>query len=137
METANWSQALLLGYGPMDDTHRVFSALLARAQTASDEALPQAWAELVAHTEWLFRQEDAWMHGTAFAAATPHTLEHRVVLNLMRDGLGQMRSGQLASVRQMAGELWTWFLRHTQSLDAALALHMRRADHDHAAARAI
>ncbi|MGE0097725.1 MAG: bacteriohemerythrin [Hydrogenophaga sp.] len=126
METANWSPALLLGYNPMDEAHRTFANLLAQAQAAPDHALPGAWADLVTHTEQHFGQEDEWMQTTAYPSATQHTLEHRVVLNLMREGLGQAQGGELAPVRQMANELWAWFLRHTQSLDAALALHLRR-----------
>ncbi len=127
MEAVNWEQALLLGHAPMDEAHGAFAALLARVQDASDEALPPTWAELVAHTAQLFRQEDEWMRRTAHGPAAQHMLEHRVVLNVMREGLGQARQGQLAPVRRMAGELRTWFLRHTQSQDAALALHLRRA----------
>jgi hypothetical protein len=48
------------------------------------------------------------------------------VLHLLREGLAGARMGDLAPVRQMARELGVWFKRHTQSLDAALALHMRR-----------
>ena len=36
------------------------------------------------------------------------------------------QAGRLAEVREMAGELAVWFAKHTQSLDAALALPMRR-----------
>ena len=129
MDTARWSPALLLGHDAMDDAHRAFADLLARAQAAPDAALPAAWAAMVTHTEGHFEQEDHWMRTTACPSGTQHTLEHRVVLNLMLEGLGEARDGQLAPVRQMSSELWAWFLRHTQSLDAALALHMRRAEH--------
>ncbi|WP_439520139.1 bacteriohemerythrin [Hydrogenophaga sp.] len=128
LDTATWSPALLLGFEPMDAAHQAFAELLARAQAASDSTLTDAWGEMVTHTERHFTQEDDWMRLTAYPSATQHTLEHRVVLNLMREGLGQAQDGQLAPVRQMASELWAWFLRHTQSLDAALALHMRRAE---------
>ena len=53
-------------------------------------------------------------------------MQHRVVLNLLREGEVMARSGQLAPVREMANELAGWFIKHTQSMDAALALHMRR-----------
>ena len=36
-----------------------------------------------------------------------------------------IRAGNMAAVREMAGELAVWFAKHTQTLDAALALHMR------------
>jgi len=51
----------------------------------------------------------------------------------MREGLQAARSGQtdaLASLRQMALELGVWFSSHAQSMDAALALHLRRVGYD-------
>jgi hemerythrin len=66
------------------------------------------------------------MQRTGFSSAPNHILQHRVVLNLLREGLALARTGQLAAVREMAFELATWFAKHTQAHDAALALHMRR-----------
>lgn len=126
MNNVQWSDALLLGYEPMDEVHRAFVDLLAVAQSASDDALPAAWLAVVEHTEQHFGREDEWMRRTRFSSAENHMLQHRVVLNVLREGLGMARSGQFAAVREMAGELAVWFAKHTQSLDAALALHMRR-----------
>lgn len=126
MESLQWSNALWLDYDPMDNMSRELVALLARAQAASDADLAEAWADLVAHAAAHFGQEDAWMRETGHGQGDRHALEHRVVLTVLREGLGQARKGQLAPVRQMAKELGAWFSRHTQSLDAALALHMRR-----------
>jgi hypothetical protein len=42
------------------------------------------------------------------------------------------RAGQLA-VREMALELASWLIKHTQSQDAALALHLRRHPQRHRA----
>jgi len=126
MNKVQWSDALLLGYEPMDDVHREFVDLLASAQNASDEQLPAAWQAVVEHTEDHFDREDEWMRRTHFSSAEIHILQHRVVLNVLREGMGMARSGQFSPVREMAGELAVWFAKHTQSLDAALALHMRR-----------
>ncbi|HMN93785.1 MAG TPA: hemerythrin domain-containing protein [Hydrogenophaga sp.] len=126
MNKVQWSDALLLGYEPMDEVHRDFVDLLAVAQSAGDDALPAAWLAVVEHTEQHFGREDEWMKRTRFSSAENHMLQHRVVLNVLREGLGMARSGQFAAVREMAGELAVWFAKHTQSLDAALALHMRR-----------
>lgn len=126
MKTVEWSDALLLDFSPMDEVHREFVDLLARAQAASDAALPQVWAEVVDHTVEHFGREDEWMRKTKFSAAENHIIQHRVVLNVLREGLGLARAGQMGAVREMAGELAVWFGKHTQSLDAALALHMRR-----------
>lgn len=126
MNKVQWSDALLLGYEPMDEVHREFVDLLATAHHASDEQLPAAWQAVVEHTEDHFGREDEWMRRTHFSSAEIHILQHRVVLNVLREGLGMARSGQFSPVREMAGELAVWFSKHTQSLDAALALHMRR-----------
>lgn len=126
MNTMKWTDALLLDFEPMDTAHRAFVDLLAQAQAASDEALPQTWAALVAHTADHFGGEDEWMRRTAFASADNHLLQHRVVLNVLREGLVLARAGQLSEVREMAVELGAWFTKHTQSQDAALALHLRR-----------
>jgi hemerythrin-like metal-binding protein len=126
MNKVQWSDALLLGFEPMDQVHRDFVDLLAAAQNADDTRLPAAWQAVVAHTEDHFGREDEWMRRTHFSSAENHILQHRVVLNLLRDGIGMARAGELDRVREMAGELAGWFAKHTQSLDAALALHMRR-----------
>lgn len=125
MHTVEWSDALLLEYAPMDDVHHAFVDLLALAQGAPDAALPQAWSAVIDHTVMHFGREDEWMKRTRFAAADNHIMQHKVVLNVLREGLALARSGELAAVREMAGELAVWFAKHTQTLDAALALHMR------------
>ncbi len=126
MNKVQWSDGLLLGFEPMDKVHRDFVDLLATAQNASDAQLPGAWLAVVEHTEDHFGREDEWMRRTHFSSAENHILQHRVVLNVLRDGIGMARAGEIERVREMASELAVWFAKHTQSLDAALALHMRR-----------
>lgn len=134
--TVQWTDALLLDYEPMDKVHRSFVDLLARAQNAPDDELADCWSAVVDHTIRHFGREDEWMRRTAFSAADNHIIQHRVVLNVLREGLALARTGQYAAVREMAGELAAWFAKHTQSLDAALALHMRGVQADKAAATA-
>jgi len=126
MNAVEWSDALVLDFEPMDAVHREFVDLLALAQSAPDATLPLAWAAVVDHTVEHFGREDDWMRKTRFSAAENHIIQHRVVLNVLREGLALARAGQMDAVREMAGELAVWFAKHTQSLDAALALHMRR-----------
>lgn len=127
MNTVEWSEALVLDYPPMDEVHHAFVDLLALAQAAPDHALPAAWSAVIEHTTLHFGREDDWMRRTRFAAADNHIMQHKVVLNVLREGLALARDGDFAAVRKMAGELAVWFAKHTQSLDAALALHMRSA----------
>ncbi|GLS13268.1 bacteriohemerythrin [Hydrogenophaga electricum] len=126
MNTVQWTDALLLEYEPMDTVHRGFVDLLARAQAAPDDELVNTWSAVVEHTTAHFKMEDDWMRRTRFPNADNHIVQHRVVLNVLREGTALARAADYASVREMAGELAVWFAKHTQSLDAALALHMRR-----------
>lgn len=125
MNRVEWSDALHLDYPPMDEVHHTFVDLLAQAQAAPDNALTAAWTAVIEHTVAHFGREDEWMRRTRFAAADNHILQHKVVLNVLWEGLGLARAGNTQAVREMAGELAVWFAKHTQTLDAALALHMR------------
>jgi len=125
-----WSEALELGLEFMDGTHREFVELLARCEAAGDDALPALWDELVAHTDDHFSREDAWMQGTGFASGNCHTVQHGVVLQVLREGAARAAEGDLAPVRQMIQELAIWFPQHAQSMDAALALHLRGVGYD-------
>ena len=57
-------------------------------------------------------------------------MQHKVVLSVMREGAVLGAGGDLLAIRQMARELAIWFPQHAQSMDAALALHLRRAGFD-------
>ena len=125
-----WSDALDLNLPLMDDTHREFVDLLAAVDAADDARLPQAWQALVEHTHHHFAQEDAWMASTRFAAGNCHSMQHEVVLKVMREGAERAAQGELHVLRGMAAELAVWFPQHTQAMDAALALHLRRVGFD-------
>jgi hemerythrin-like metal-binding protein len=127
-----WSDALSLNLPEMDETHREFVALLAVVSDATDEHLLDAWAALVDHTDAHFTQEDVWMRQTRFASGNCHSTQHKVVLIVMREGLVQGTAGRLDAIRQMASELADWFPKHAQTMDAALALHMRSIEFDFA-----
>lgn len=131
MAALQWSEALALDLPPMDDTHREFVDLLAAVEAADNATLVATWQALVEHTEQHFGQEDAWMASTGFAAGNCHAMQHKVVLQVMRDGAARAADkGELHVVRAMAAELALWFPQHAQSMDAALALHLRRVGFD-------
>jgi hemerythrin-like metal-binding protein len=125
MAQLEWSDALVLDLAEMDHTHHEFVDLLARVETAPDDSVVHHWAELITHTEAHFGQEDAWMRDTGFSSSNCHSLQHKVVLQVMREGLRNGHEGKLDVVREMARELAAWFPAHAQSMDAALALHLR------------
>lgn len=130
MPNLEWSDALALDLPVMDDTHREFVVLLAQVETAADDALLAHWRALVAHTDDHFGREDQWMQSTRFSSSNCHSVQHKVVLQVMREGIASGEAGELGVVRQMARELAIWFPQHAQSMDAALALHLRRIGYD-------
>jgi len=126
----HWSDALSLDMAPMDQTHREFVDLLAAVADAPDATLVAAWVRLVEHTDAHFGQEDRWMAQTRFASVNCHASQHRVVLDALRDGLSAGAAGRLDVIRELAHELAGWFPHHAQTMDAALALHLRSAGFD-------
>jgi hemerythrin-like metal-binding protein len=125
-----WSPTLALDMPLMDSTHEEFIALLAEAVQASDATLLSRWALLIDHTQEHFDREDQWMADTGFASGNCHATQHSVILQVMREGGKRGLLGELDLVRQMAHELGLWFANHVQSMDAALALHLRSAGFD-------
>ena len=130
MPNLQWSDALVLGLPLMDDTHREFVELLAQAENADDAVLQGHWRALVDHTDEHFSREDRWMLDTRFSSSNCHTVQHKVVLQVMREGLLMAQAGDFASLRHMARELALWFPQHAQTMDAALALHLRGIGYD-------
>jgi hemerythrin-like metal-binding protein len=114
----------------MDDTHEEFITLLGQAVQASDDKLLSRWAQVIDHTQEHFDREDQWMLDTGFASGNCHATQHSVILQVMREGGKRGLLGELDLVRQMAHELGLWFASHVQSMDAALALHLRSAGFD-------
>ncbi len=125
-----WSDALSLDLPIMDDTHREFVELLAVAQNATEDTFLSHWQALIDHTDDHFGREDAWMLSTQFASGNCHSTQHKVVLQVMREGLKSGHAGDSATPRYMAGELALWFPQHAQAMDASLALHLRRVGFD-------
>jgi len=125
-----WSDDFVLNVPQMDSTHQEFVELLETVETASDGAVVSAWQDLVAHTDDHFSREDRWMAETRFAASNCHSMQHKVVLQIMQQGAVQGAAGDLAMVRQMAKELAVWFPQHAASMDAALAMHLQRVGYD-------
>ncbi|GAA6143497.1 hemerythrin domain-containing protein [Hydrogenophaga sp. 5NK40-0174] len=130
MSEIQWSDQLLLDFEPMDQVHREFIDLLAQVEQAPDDHLEEAWTAMLGHTTEHFGREDTWMRKTNYGSAANHIMQHRVVLNVLREGLDMIRSRSFEPARTMARELAAWFAKHTQSLDAALAQHLRSTQAD-------
>jgi hemerythrin len=127
-----WKEILSLDLPAMDEPSQRLAALLEQASVATDANLLAIWRQLITHTEGQFEREDRWMLQTSFSSTQVHTVQHKVVLQVMREGLGDKDSdiGNLPLIRTMTHELGVWFAQHNQSMDAALALHLRKSGYD-------
>lgn len=130
MATLQWSAALELNIPAMDETHKEFVDLLTAVERAADDQLLTLWQGLITHTEAHFGQEDRWMQATGFAVGNCHATQHKVVLEIMREGAKKAADGDTTMIRGMTPELASWFSYHAQTMDAALAQHMHSVGFD-------
>lgn len=128
MSALAWSEALALKQPRMDQTHREFVDLLqglAAAAEGGAAALEPLLAELLQHTEQHFAQEEGWMADIGFARDNCHSLQHRQVLQALRQARPLLLGSDNAGLAQvLAEELGRWFVAHAQTMDAALATLM-------------
>lgn len=118
----SWTDAFLVGFPPMDDTHREFVDIVGAMLQCSDDALLGHLKALIVHSEAHFSQEEAWMQKTDFPATECHTNEHAAVLNSMREVTAYVEGGGSPDeIRRLSVELARWFPGHTDYLDASLA----------------
>ena len=117
-----WTDAFLVGYDPMDDTHREFVDIVSALLKATDADMLSHMRALIAHSEKHFSLEEHYMNTTAFPARECHTNEHNAVLGSMREVADYIENGGTpAEARRLAAELTRWFPSHTDYLDASLA----------------
>lgn len=134
MAAITWTEALALQQPHMDQTHREFVDLLNAVEAALDqgpEAAKRALDRFVDHTVEHFAQEDAWMAQIGFAPDNCHGVQHRQVLEVLREVQQRLHSGdEVQLVRGLVPALAQWFPAHAQTMDAGLALSLQEAGLD-------
>ncbi|WP_028998336.1 bacteriohemerythrin [Azohydromonas australica] len=118
-----WSDARLLGFKPMDDTHEEFYAVAFRLLTCDEAHALEALEAFEAHAVSHFEQEETWMLSTDFPPRDCHIEEHAAVLKSVREVRAGYAEGRikLDVVQDLAMELFNWFPGHADYLDSALA----------------
>ena len=124
--TLVWTDAFLLGYGPLDDTHREFVEVVSALMQATDDELDGALVRLECHLRDHFGTEDRWMEETDFPARQCHMDEHGAVLATLEQVKALCANGDVAIVRRFGDELIQWFPGHADYLDAALSHWMSK-----------
>lgn len=122
----NWSDARLLGFGPMDETHEEFYRVVFELLTCEEGDMLRALASFEAHARAHFSQEDGWMSSTDFPSRECHLQEHATVLQSIDDVRDRLLNGQagVELVHRLAMFLFQWFPGHADYLDSALAAWM-------------
>lgn len=118
----------VLGIAQMDDTHREFAGLVNQMESADKSEFISLFIQLIQHTEAHFAAENQLMKETAFPAIREHMGEHdRVLGDLHRLG-ENVAQGKTAMGRAYAQhQLPDWFNLHAQTMDSALAAHMKHS----------
>ena len=127
-----WNDSYLLGYGPMDDTHREFVEVVQRLSTCADADLEKNLAEFRAHAEAHFDMENRWMRDTEFPPRDCHIDEHAAVMGSVKEVQELLANGNLKHVgiaRGLIAELINWFPGHAIHLDSALSHWMVKRSH--------
>lgn len=122
-----WTGQFLIGYGPMDATHREFVDLVGALLAVSDDALADRLDAFADHAERHFNEERDWMLTTSFPAAQCHMDEHDAVLKSVHEVRALVAGGGHADTcRALARELARWFPAHVDYMDAALGQWMAK-----------
>jgi hemerythrin len=125
MKQMEWAEALALGVGPMDATHREFVEHLNLLADATEAQMPARFDAFYAHTVAHFEQEAEWMRSLAFPPIHCHVAEHEGVLEVMRVVREHLEAGRFHVGRVLASEMAEWFRGHAATMDAMLADYMR------------
>lgn len=128
MTSINWNDnEHSLAVGVMDDTHREFVALYNQVMSASDETFAQLFETFFTHTEAHFLNEDRLMEQSGFPALSEHRGEHQRVLNELRYFLEKVRQNKFSFARFfLRDRIPGWFNIHLQTMDSALAAHLKQ-----------
>lgn len=117
----DWSDTYLLGYGPMDATHREFVEIVDAMLACGDAEFAAHLDAFARHAEAHFAEEDAWMERTDFPPKDCHVQEHAAVMQSVHQVIEIVRQGDVAEGRRLAAALADWFPGHAFHLDSALA----------------
>ena len=115
-----WSDAWLVGYGPLDRVHQAFVQALSTALDARDEDLQIALSTLLAQAQKQCDLEDRWMDESRFPPRDCHTQEHAAVMASFAEVMACVHAGDRTEGRRFAAALADWFPKHVTHLDSAL-----------------
>jgi len=120
-EKLEWSDELLLGYGPMDSVHQEFVECVAQLASANESEMQARMRQLIGHVQHHFDEENSWMNQTNFPAKECHIDEHAAVMKSILEVNAMVTEGDTSAVLRLSQALMDWFPGHANYLDSALA----------------
>ncbi|MDR5761017.1 hemerythrin domain-containing protein [Caballeronia sp. LZ035] len=124
-----WDNGYVLGYEPMDDTHREFVECVGNLQQCADDDIPHRLDRLIEHLGAHFDEENTLMETTEFPPRACHVDEHAAVMRSATDIRKLVDEGDRFHVRRFAEALAEWFPGHATHLDSALAHWLVKRQH--------
>lgn len=118
-----WTDAMLLGHGPIDETHQEFVDVVNALAHCTSDTAAACLQDLEAHVYSHFELEKAWMGKTDFPAAECHIDEHERVMDAVQKVNAKLLLGELGlgDVKRLATALADWFPAHATYMDSALS----------------
>ena len=116
-----------LGVAEMDATHAEFLALVAMLAESDDSDYAALFQKLLDHCRLHFLNEGRLMRIARFPALAEHEAEHHRIYADLVQMQRAVRRGRLLLPRAFVRQgLTEWFALHLNSMDAALAAHLKR-----------
>lgn len=120
-----WSAKFSIGHPLIDQQHQRLFAMLAAIQQQvhnndNKALLYQSLKELLAYTEYHFKDEEALMRQTAYPDYTLHRVLHDKLLNQVEDMLDNLSNGEVVSIDELLLFLTDWLVEHILVEDLAL-----------------
>lgn len=116
-----WSDAFLVGYGPIDEVHREFVTLVNAMLTCPSADMLENLRAFARHAESHFAEELKMMEKSQFPATQCHADEHAAVAKSVGEVLQLVEAGRADIGLELAKELARWFPAHADYMDASLA----------------
>jgi len=114
-----------VGYAPIDLLHEEFCDLMQALADTADGDYGGRLLDLHTHLLRHCAAEERWMRDTSFPAYEEHKHEHDMLLEVISEVRRRCDSGDVEIVQRLADELPNWFDVHGNTMDSALAFHMK------------
>jgi hemerythrin-like metal-binding protein len=130
-EDLKWTDAMLLGHGPIDAAHEEFVEVVSALGQCTPHTAIQCLQDVERHLLSHFETERSWMEQTDFPAAECHLDEHQRVIDAVQkvNALAVVGQVGLHDVKRLARALADWFPGHADYMDSALSAWINKKIH--------